>query len=181
MARAVKTMATRAIKNERGSRATRVRVTRVVTETSPRKEGDNGHNIQLGTKAAAIARTVMATTVRAITMAARATASGAKRGTATTAMMATMTMMAMMATMATMPTMATMMPNRKEDNKNQVAMTARVTMPVARETVTGAKRAMATMATMATMGTMATMALTATMMPNSNDDASGNKGNEYTK
>ncbi len=53
---------------------TRVRVTRVIMETSPREEGDNGHNNQLGTKAAATARTVVATTARGITMAARATA-----------------------------------------------------------------------------------------------------------
>ncbi len=39
-------------------------------------------------------RTVVATTARAITMAARVTATGAKRATATTAMMATMATMA---------------------------------------------------------------------------------------
>jgi hypothetical protein len=134
MARAVKMTATRATKKERGSRMTRVRATRVMTETSPREEGDNGHNNQLGDKAAAMVRTVVAMTARAIKMAARAMATGAKR---VTAMTATTAMMAMMATMATM---ATLMPNGDKDNKNQVAMTARVTTTVARATVTGAKR-----------------------------------------
>jgi hypothetical protein len=55
-----------------------VRVTSVMMETSPREEGDDGHNNQLGTKAAATARTVVAITARAITTAARATAIGAK-------------------------------------------------------------------------------------------------------
>ncbi len=55
-----------------------VRVTRVMMETSPREEGDDGHNNQLGTKAAATARTVVATTARAITTAARATETGKK-------------------------------------------------------------------------------------------------------
>ncbi len=44
--------------------------------------------------------------------------------------------------------------------------------------VTGAKRAMAMMAAMATTATMATMGM---MTPNSNDDASGDNGNEDTK
>jgi hypothetical protein len=56
MARAVKMMATRVTKKARGSRVTRVRVTRVMMETSPREEGDNEHNNQVGTKAAATAR-----------------------------------------------------------------------------------------------------------------------------
>jgi hypothetical protein len=47
MARAVKTTATRATKKARGSRTTRVRVTRVIMETSLREEGDDGHNNQL--------------------------------------------------------------------------------------------------------------------------------------
>ncbi len=72
MARAVKTMATRATKKARGSRVTRVRVTRVMMETSLREEGDNGHNNQLGTKVVAMARTVVVTTARA-TMAAMVT------------------------------------------------------------------------------------------------------------
>ncbi len=63
-ARVVNTTASRATKKVRGSRATRVRATRVIMETSPREEGDNGHNNQLGTKVAATARTVVATTVR---------------------------------------------------------------------------------------------------------------------
>jgi hypothetical protein len=71
----------------------RVRATRVMMETSPREEGDNGHNNQLGTKAVATGRIVVATTERAIMMAARETATGAKRATATTtAMMAMATM-----------------------------------------------------------------------------------------
>jgi hypothetical protein len=40
----VNTTAMRAIKKARGSRATRVRVTRVIMETSPREEGDDRHN-----------------------------------------------------------------------------------------------------------------------------------------
>jgi hypothetical protein len=63
-ARVVNTMATRATQKARGLRATRVRATRVIMETSPREEGDNGHNNQLDTKAAPTARTVVATTVR---------------------------------------------------------------------------------------------------------------------
>ncbi len=47
-ARAVETSATGATKKVRGSRATNVRATRVMTETSPREEGDDGHNNQLG-------------------------------------------------------------------------------------------------------------------------------------
>ncbi len=57
-------MATRATKKARGLRAKRVRATRVIMETSPREEGDNGHNNQLGTKVAATARTVVSTTAR---------------------------------------------------------------------------------------------------------------------
>jgi hypothetical protein len=57
---------------------TRVRVMRVMMETSPREEGDDGYNNQLGTKAVATTRTVVATTARAITPAARATATGVK-------------------------------------------------------------------------------------------------------
>ncbi len=57
MARAVKMTATRATKNARGSRMTRVRATRVMTETSPREEGDDGHNNQLGAKAVTMVRT----------------------------------------------------------------------------------------------------------------------------
>ncbi len=64
MARVVNMTATGATKKVRGSRATRVRATRVMMETSPREEGDDGHNNQLGIKAAATARTVVATTVR---------------------------------------------------------------------------------------------------------------------
>jgi hypothetical protein len=56
--------ATRATKKVRGSRATRVRATRVIMETSPREEGDDGHNNQLGTKVAAMGRTVVAMTAR---------------------------------------------------------------------------------------------------------------------
>jgi hypothetical protein len=63
-ARVVNTSATRATKKARGLRAMRVRAMRVIMETSPREEGDNGHNNQLGTKVAATARTVVATTVR---------------------------------------------------------------------------------------------------------------------
>jgi hypothetical protein len=63
-ARVVNMMATRATKKAMGSRATRVRATRVIMETSPMEEGDDGHNTQLGTKAAATARTVVATAVR---------------------------------------------------------------------------------------------------------------------
>jgi hypothetical protein len=63
-ARVVTTMATRATKKARGSRATRVRATRVIMEISPREEGDDGHNNQLGTKVAAMARTVVAMTAR---------------------------------------------------------------------------------------------------------------------
>ncbi len=62
-----------------------MRATKVMTETSPEDKGDDGHNNQLGTKAAATARTVVATTARVITTAARAMATGAKRATATRA------------------------------------------------------------------------------------------------
>ncbi len=114
---------------------TRVRVTRVMMETSPREEGDDGHYNQLGTKAASMARTVVVTSARAITTAARAMVTGAKRA---------------MATMATTTTMAT--------------------------TVTAA-----TTATMAMMEMTVAMAKMATMMPNSDDAASGDKGKEDTK
>ncbi len=97
---------------------TRVRVTRVMMETSPREEGDDGHNNQLGTKAAAMVRTVVAMTTRVITTAARATATGAKRVTATTATTATMATMATMAMTRAMVTMSAMTPNGKDDNKN---------------------------------------------------------------
>ncbi len=63
-ARVVNTTAMRVTKKARGSRATRVRATRVIMEPSPWEEGDNGHNNQLGTKVAAMARTVVATTAR---------------------------------------------------------------------------------------------------------------------
>jgi hypothetical protein len=63
-ARVVNTTATRVTKKARGSRATRVRAMRVIMETSPREEGDDGHNNQLGTKVAAMARTVVAMTAR---------------------------------------------------------------------------------------------------------------------
>ncbi len=187
MGRVVNMMATRATKKARGSRATRVRAPRVIMETSLREEGDDGHNNQLGTKAAATASTVVVMTARAITMAARATATGAKMAmasamtTATMAMMATMAMTAMMATMAMM---VTMMPNGNDSYENQATTTARVTTMVARAMMTGSKRAMAIMATMvttATTATTATMATLATMTPNSDNAASGDKGNEDTK
>jgi hypothetical protein len=168
-------MATRATKKARGSRVTRGGVMRVMIETSPREEGDDGHNNQLGTKAAATARTLVATTVRAITTAARGKATGAKRATAT---MATTTTTATMAMTAAMVRTATMTPNGKDDNKNQAATAARVITTVARGTVIGAKRVIATMATTAMTATtamMVAMALMATMMPNSNKD------NEDTK
>ncbi len=187
MARVVNTTATRARKKARGSRSTRVSVTRVIMETSPREEGDNGHNNQLGTKVAVTARTVVATTARAITMSARATATGAKMvmaSGATTATMATMATIAMTAMTAMMAMVVTMTPNGNDDYENQAATTARVTTTVARATVTGSKRAMATMATMATTATMTTMATMATMetlTPNSNNATSGDKGNEDNK
>ena len=78
MARVVNMTATRATKKARRSRVMRVRVTRVIMETSPKEEGDNGHNNQLGTKAAAMARTVVAMTARAITTAAKAMVTGQK-------------------------------------------------------------------------------------------------------
>ncbi len=78
-ARAVKMMATRSTKKARGSRMMRVRATKVMLETFPREEGDDGHNSQLGAKAAAMARTVVVMTARAITNSARATVTGAKR------------------------------------------------------------------------------------------------------
>ncbi len=183
-ARAVKTAATRATKKARGSRVMRVKVTRVMMETSPREEGDDGHNNQLGIKAVATARTVVVTRARAITMAARATATGAKRATATMATMATTAMMATMVTTGAMVTTTTMTPNGEDDNKNQAAMAARVIMMVARATVIGAKRVMATMATTAMMAMtamMVAMAKMAMMMPNSNNATSGNEGNEDTK
>jgi hypothetical protein len=175
MARAVKRTATRVTKKARGSRTTRVRVKRVMTETSPGEEGDDGNNNQLGAKAAAMARTVVMTTGRTMTTAGRATATGAARAMATGAKRTTArtATMGMMTTMATMVTMATMMPNGDEDNKNQARMAARVTASgSARVMATGAKRATAMTAAMAT---------TATMTPNNDDDASGNKGNKDTK
>jgi hypothetical protein len=178
MMRVVNMTARRATKKARGSRASRVRATRVIMETSPREEGDDGHNNQLGTKATATARTVMATTARAIMTAARAMATGAKMATALAATMATTAMTEMMATMVTMT------PNSDDDYKNQAATTARITTTVARAKVTGSKEATATMATMATTATTATtatMARMATMTPNSNDAASGDKGNKDTK
>ncbi len=57
-ARAVKTMTTRVTKKVRAIMA---RVTRAMTETSPREEGDNGHNNQPSTKVAAVVRTVVTT------------------------------------------------------------------------------------------------------------------------
>ncbi len=101
-------------------------------ETSLREEGEDGHNNQLGTKAAAMTRTVVATTARAIMMAARPMVTGAKRATAMTATMATM---------AAMVTTATMTPNGKDDNWNQVATATRVIMMVARAMVTSMKKA----------------------------------------
>jgi hypothetical protein len=139
-ARVVNMTATRATKKARGLRATRVRATRVIMETSPREEGDNGHNNQLGTKASAIARTVVTTTVRGIMMAAREMATGAKMATESAAMMTTMAMMATTATMATTAMMAmtvTMTPNGDDDYENQLATAARLTTTVARATVTG--------------------------------------------
>jgi hypothetical protein len=124
MVRAVKRTATRATTKARGLRATRVRAKRVMTETSPREEGDNGHNNQLGTKAATMVQTVVAKTARAITTAAKATATGAKR---------------VMAMTRTMATTATMMPNGNNNNKNQTATTARMTATVARARVMGKK------------------------------------------
>ncbi len=98
-ARAVKTTAIRLAKKARGSRMTRVRAMRVMTETSPREEGDDGHNNQLGTKAVAMARTVVVTTAMAIMMAARAMATEVKRTMAMTAMVAAMATTAMMVMM----------------------------------------------------------------------------------
>ncbi len=63
-ARVVNMTAMRATKKARGLRVTRVRATRVIMETSLTEEGDDGHNNQLGTKVAATARTVVATTAR---------------------------------------------------------------------------------------------------------------------
>jgi hypothetical protein len=88
-ARAVKTTAMRATKKAKESRTTRVRTTKVMKETSPREEGDHGHNNHLGAKAVATARTVVATTARTIKMAARVMATGAKRAMATGAKRAT--------------------------------------------------------------------------------------------
>jgi hypothetical protein len=56
-ARAVKTTTTRLMKKVRAMMA---RATRAMMETSPREEGDNGHNNQLSTKVAAAVRTVVA-------------------------------------------------------------------------------------------------------------------------
>ncbi len=116
--RVVNMTAMRVTKKVRGLRATRVRATRVIIETSPMEEGDNRHNNQLGTKVAATAKTVVATTARAITTAARAMAAGAKRVTALAAATTTAATMATMATAATMATMAktaTMMPNSNDN------------------------------------------------------------------
>ncbi len=60
-------------------------------ETSPREEGDNGHNSLLGTKAVAIAMTVVAATARMPTGEKRATATGAKRAMAMMAAIAATT------------------------------------------------------------------------------------------
>ncbi len=96
-------------------------------------------------------------------------------------------MMAMMETMAktaTMVTTAMMTPNGKDDNKNQVAMAARVITTVARATVIGAKVVMATMVMMATTARTAmtvAMAKMAMMTPNRDNATSGNKSNEDTK
>ncbi len=111
MARVVNAMAMRATKKARGSRATRVRATRVIIKTSLREEGDDGHNNQLGTEAAAMARTVVATTARAIMTAARVAATGAKMAMALAVTMATMATMATTATTAIMATTVTMTPN----------------------------------------------------------------------
>jgi hypothetical protein len=86
--RAVKTTTTMATKKVR---ATRARVTRAMTETTPREEGDDGHNNQLCTKATVVARTVVAMTARELRTAARAIMTGAKRVAAMTATMVTMT------------------------------------------------------------------------------------------
>ncbi len=169
--RVVNTTATKTMKKARGSRATRVRATRVIMETSPREEGDNGHNNQLGTKAAAMARTVMATTARVIMTAARATATGAKMAMALAAMMGTMATMATMATTAMTGTMSmtvTMTPNGDNNYENQATTTARVTMTVARAMVTGSKRATATMATIKNS-------------KDGNNSDNGNNGNDDTK
>ncbi len=61
MARAMKTTTTRATKK---ARAMMARVTRAMTESSPREEGDDGHNNQLSTKVAATVRTVVASNWR---------------------------------------------------------------------------------------------------------------------
>jgi hypothetical protein len=87
-----------------------LKATRAMMETFRRGEGDNGHNNQLGTKAMATARTVVATAARATTMMARATGTVAKRAKATTATMATMAMMV---------TTVMMMPNGNKDAKWQ--------------------------------------------------------------
>ncbi len=75
-------MTTRATKIARATRvrATRARAMKAMTETSPRKKGYDGHNNQLGTKAVAMARTVVAMTARATTMGVMATVTGAKKG-----------------------------------------------------------------------------------------------------
>ncbi len=56
-ARAVKTTTIRVTKKVRVMMA---RATRVMTETSPREEGDNEHNNQLSAMVAAVVRTVVA-------------------------------------------------------------------------------------------------------------------------
>ncbi len=60
-ARAVKTRTTMAAKK---TKAMMARVTRATMETSPREEGDDGHNNQLSTKVAAMVRTAVASNVR---------------------------------------------------------------------------------------------------------------------
>ena len=77
-ARVVNTTTMRVTKKVRGLRATRVKAMRVIMETSPREEGDDGHNNQLGTKAAATARAVVATAARAMATVARVMATGKK-------------------------------------------------------------------------------------------------------
>ncbi len=64
-ARAVKGMTTRVTKKVRAMMA---RAMRVMTETSPREEGDNGHNNQLCTKVAAKVRIVVASNERQCNM-----------------------------------------------------------------------------------------------------------------
>jgi hypothetical protein len=79
-----------------------------MTETSPREDGDDKHNNQLGTKVVAKGRTVVATTTTTTMMAKGQHQQGAKRA---------MAMMAMTATAATLATTAMMMPTGNKDNK----------------------------------------------------------------